>query len=67
MTAIILQFLALAVQYGPELGISIAEAVERLQGGESVEDLIKELEEKREDLISYDFGISDTEDTNSRR
>jgi len=58
MQVIILQFLALAIQYGPELGINIVEAAKRLQNGEDVEDLIKELDAKRDDLKEMDFGAN---------
>jgi hypothetical protein len=56
MEALILQLLGLAIQYGPELGIEIKSAFERLSAGEKVEDLIAELAAKRDDLKPLDFG-----------
>jgi hypothetical protein len=56
MDAMIFQLLGLVMQYGPELGIDIKNAVERLSSGETVESLIAELNAKRDDLKPLPFG-----------
>jgi len=58
MGAMIFQILGLAMQYGPELGIDIKNAINRLSNGETVESLIAELDAKRDDLKPLDFGQS---------
>jgi hypothetical protein len=56
--AIVLQMVALALQYGPKFGIDIVEAAKRMKSGEKVEDLIKELDAKRDDLSDLNFGAN---------
>lgn len=56
MAALIMQMLALALQYGPQLGINVKNSIDRMENGETVEALITELDMKRDDLKELDFG-----------
>jgi hypothetical protein len=54
----IIKLIAFLLPFAEEAGINIIESIQRMKDGETADDLIKELKEKRDDMPELDFGKS---------
>lgn len=54
--AVALQIIAALAPYLPQLGIDLANAVDKFNNGETVDSLLAELQAKKDDLPPLPFG-----------